>query len=211
MVNKENFNKSLVAFKEMSNRINNQLNQFTKISEGLHNKINSAIEPMRITMERFQEWNKVVFDKLEPTLKVLKKIGENHQKGKRIRGEIITSVIDLDELMEEIIVNLFIRDEKKEDFIEFVLNDEGFSSFFKKKILDRSGLLREHKNLSKNIGTLIEIRNTLAHSKYRPSVETVTVLHQKKIKDINDLKKEFDNIFKEVIGKLKEILKKISK
>lgn len=165
------------------------------------------VKPMQKTMEKAQKFWK----KMQPILEVLKKVKENDEKARKIRGEIITSIIILEDLMEEIILELFVKENKKEDFSKIILTDENFSSGFKKKILDKSGLLKKEKNLSKKIQILLEIRNSVAHSKYRPNAQTVEILYKKKITDIFDLEKVFQEIFKEVIEKLNKISKEIKK
>ena len=140
---------------------------------------------------------------------IVKKIQDNHKEGKEIRGEIITSIIDLDEILEEIILKRYVKNELFDEFTNNMLNDESCSSFLKYKFIARSGLLDKHEGLKKNIQTLLEIRNIIAHSKYQPTVQTVEILHKNQVKDIQSLKKEFDSIFENTMKMLEEVLKSI--
>ena len=203
---KPDIEKSLEAFRKMSENINAQMKPLIDYSVDFHEKFEKAFEPMRETMEKFQQWNEIMFAKLKPTLEIIKKIQDNHKEGKEIRGEIITSVIDLDEILEEIILKKYVKEESYDEFTANMLNDESCSSFLKYKVLARSGLLDKHEGLKKNIQTLLEIRNIIAHSKYQPTVQTVEILHKNQVKDIQSLKKEFDSIFEDTIKKLEEVL-----
>jgi len=201
--------KNLESFRKLRESINEQIRPLTQFSEELQRKMQVAFEPIRQMAERFQQWNEIMFERLKPTLEVIRKIQENHKEGKAIRGEIITSVIDLDELLEAIILKKYIKEELFDEFTTNMLNDESCSSFLKYKVVARSGLLDKHKGLKKNIQTLLEIRNIIAHSKYQPTVQTVEILHKNKVKDIQSLKKEFDSIFEETMKQLQEILDSI--
>lgn len=207
--NKPDIEKSLEAFRKMSENINAQMKPLIDFSVDFHEKFEKAFEPMRQTMEKFQQWNEIMFAKLKPTLEIIKKIQDNHKEGKEIRGEIITSIIDLDEILEEIILKKYVKTELFDEFTNNMLNDESCSSFLKYKVVARSGLLDKHVGLKKNIQTLLEIRNIIAHSKYQPTVQTVEILHKNKVKDIQSLKKEFDSIFEDTMKKLEEVLKSI--
>ncbi|PIO03286.1 hypothetical protein COT48_05470, partial [Candidatus Woesearchaeota archaeon CG08_land_8_20_14_0_20_47_9] len=168
-----------------------------------------AFEPMRQMAERFQQWNEIMFERLKPTLEVIRKIQENHKEGKAIRGEIITSVIDLDEILEAIILKKYVKEELFDEFTTNMLNDESCSSFLKYKVVARSRLFDKYEGLKKNIQTLLEIRNIIAHSKYQPTVQTVEILHKNEVKDIQSLKKEFDSLFEDTMKKLQEVLDSI--
>ena len=205
MEDKSTLKDNLKVFKKMSEQINAQLKPLTEFSDSLTKQMDAAFEPIRQTIDRFQEWNKLLFEKLKPTLEVIKKIQDNHRVGKEIRGAIITDVIDLDEMLEKIILKRYIKDEFHEELSMNMFNDEGFSSFLKMKVIVRSGLMGEYEGLSKNIQTLLEIRNIIAHSKYRPTVQTVKILHKDEVKDLQTLKQKFDEIFKEVMGKLDKV------
>lgn len=207
MIDKEKIKaieKNFEAFRRMGMIIDAQMKPITQFSEEFHRKMEVAFEPMRQMAERLQQWNKIMYEKLKPTLEVIRKIQQNHKEGKEIRGEIITSVIDLDELLEAIILKKYVKEELHDEFTLNMLNDESCSTFLKYKVVARSGLLDKHEGLKKNIQTLLEIRNIIAHSKYQPTVQTVEILHENKIKDIQSLKKEFDSIFKDTMEKLQK-------
>jgi hypothetical protein len=205
MEDKSSLKDNLDAFRKMSEQINAQLKPLTEFSESLTKQMDAAFEPIRQTIDKFQEWNKLLFEKLKSTLEVIKKIQDNHTEGKEIRGAIITDVIDLDEMVEKIILKRYIKDEFHDELSVNMFNDEGFSSFLKMKVLVRSGLISEYNGLSKNIQTLLEIRNIIAHSKYRPTVQTVEILHKEEVKDLQTLKQKFDETFKEVMGNLEKV------
>ena len=207
MIDKEKIKaieKNFEAFRRMGVIIDEQMKPITQFSEEFHRKMEMAFEPMRQMAERFQQWNEIMFEKLKPTLEVIRKIQQNHKEGKEIRGEIIASVIDLDELLEAIILKKYVKEELHDEFTLNMLNDESCSTFLKYKVVARSGLLDKHEGLKKNIQTLLEIRNIIAHSKYQPTVQTVEILHENKIKDIQSLKKEFDSIFEDTMEKLQK-------
>jgi hypothetical protein len=202
---KPNLESNLEAFRKMSEQINAQLKPITEFSERLNKQMELAFKPMKDMMDKFQGWNKIMFDKLKPTLEIIKKVQENHKEGKEIRGAIITDIIDLDEILEEIILKKYVKPELHEEVSINLFNDESFSSFLKMKVLARSSLIDEYDGLTKKIQTLLEIRNIIAHSKYRPTVQTVEILHKGKVKDLQSLKQNFDEIFKEVIEKLEKV------
>lgn len=207
MIDKEKIKaieKNFEAFRRMGMIIDAQMKPITQFSEEFHRKMEVAFEPMRQMAERLQQWNKIMYEKLKPTLEVIRKIQQNHKEGKEIRGEIITSVIDLDELLEAIILKKYVKEELQDEFTLNMLNDESCSTFLKYKVVARSGLLDKHEGLKKNVQTLLEIRNIIAHSKYQPTVQTVEILHKNKIKDIQSLKKEFDSIFEDTMEKLQK-------
>ena len=108
-------------------------------------------------------------------------------------------------MIEDIILKKYVKSELHEEVSVNLFNDESFSSFLKMKVLARTGLIDEYKGLTKSIQTLLEIRNIIAHSKYRPTVQTVEILHKGKVKDLQSLKQKFDEIFKEVMEKLKKV------
>jgi len=170
-------------------------------------KFNLPLESMKQLADNLEQWNKNISEKLKPTIEIIKKIQQNNKDGKEIRGAIITSVIDLDELLENIILKKYVKSELHTEFTINVFGKELFSTYFKYKVITHSGLL--DKELNKNIQNLIEIRNIIAHSKYIPTVETVQILHKTGVKDIQSLKREFDLIFYDTMDKLEEVLNKI--
>ena len=210
MADKENNLKNdIKAFREISEQLNSRLTPLVHMSEQLSVQLNASFEPIRKIMDQFEEWNKATIENLKTTLEVIHQIQQNHQEGKEIRGEIITDIIDLDEVFEEIILKKFVKEDFQEEFKTNMLSDENCSTGLKMKVVFRTGLLNKYAKLKDNIITLIEIRNTIAHSKYRPTVQTVEVLHKKQVSDIKTLKSTFDTMFKETISKLNEILTKI--
>jgi len=198
----EKLEKNLEAFKIMSESISTQIKSLTDIPLKINEQLNQSLAPINNILESFNSWNEAISNKLKTTLEVIKKIQENHKEGKEIRGAIITDIIDLDELMEEIILKKYVKEEFHDEVTINMLNDEGFSSFLKLKVLIRSGLIDE---LKKNVETLLGIRNIIAHSKYRPTVQTVEILHKDKIKDLTTLKQKFDEIFTDVMEKLEKV------
>lgn len=204
--NKIAIEKNLEAFRKLSESINAQMKPFMN-STDFYERFEKAFEPARMAMEKFQQWNEVMLEKLKPTLEAIRKIQENHKEGKEIRGDIVTSVIDLDYILEEIIVKKYVKPELQDEFIRNMLNDEGCSSFLKMKVVFRSGLL--DKGLKTNIQTLLETRNIVAHSKYIPTVQTVVILQKDKIADLQTLKNKFDLIFRDSMNKLNEISRNI--
>lgn len=201
--------RTLSAFKIISEQINLQLQPIKIFPEKTLQIMDSALEPARIAIEKIQQLNETVNKQVEITLKAIKKIQENHKVGKEIRGEIVTSIIHLDEMLEEIILKKYVKEELFDEFTTNMLNDESCSSSLKYRVVARSGLMDKHEGLKNNIQTLLEIRNIIAHSKYQPTIQTVEVLHKNQVKDIQSLKKEFDSIFLDVIQKLDDILKRI--
>jgi hypothetical protein len=171
--------------------------------DNLINRLNESFEPLRQVQRQFVEINERVSKPLKPMLELIKNIQKNNTKGKKIRGEVITAVIDLENILDEIIMEKYIKSDLMGDFENFALSDESFSIFLKFKIVARTIPL--DKKMKNNIQTLIETRNILAHSKYVPTIDTVKIFHKNGVKDISSLKTEFDKIFFEVKKTLQEI------
>lgn len=135
---------------------------------------------------------------------ILKQLKANDEKANRLRGEIVNSIIQLDELMEEIILLKFINEYKRELFAEIFL-DEMFSSGLKWKILKNTGIFDS--GLASEVQLLIELRNSVAHSKYTLSIYSVEILHKRKeIKDLLTLEQEFSKTRDLVFEKLNKII-----
>ncbi|MFH0875025.1 MAG: hypothetical protein V1859_03745 [archaeon] len=164
-------------------------------------------------MAQMDGWSKAMYESLKPTLEIIHqiqiKLKERNDEAINIRGEIVTTSIDLDEAIEEILLKRYIIKERHVEISNNLFNDEGCSSFLKLKVLNRSGLIEEYDGLKKKIQTLYEIRNLVAHSKYFPTVETVQLLHKDGIKDIQTMKKTFYELFGEVIPILEAVSKKL--
>ena len=56
----------------------------------------------------FDPFEKFMLEKLQPTIEAIEKIQKNHKEGKEIRGEIITSIIDLEVLLELLIAKKYV-------------------------------------------------------------------------------------------------------
>jgi hypothetical protein len=191
------------TFKTMGDLFKTSMAPSLQVYAEFQESIDKVYKPSRETMKKFEEWRENLITRLKPTLDIIEKIQRNQKEAKEIRGEVVTSIIDLDDALKGIILKKYIKDEVLDEFSENMLDDEACSIFLKYKVLVHSGLLE--KDLRRNVQTLIEIRNTLAHSKYRPTIETIQVLHKRKVKDISSLKQEFDSIFEHTMKQLEEI------
>ena len=84
---KPNLESNLEAFRKMSEQINAQLKPITEFSERLNKQMELAFKPMKEMIDQFQGWNKIMFDKLKPTLEIIKKVQDNHKEGKESREQ----------------------------------------------------------------------------------------------------------------------------
>ena len=197
--------RNLSAFKEMAEIINMQIQPMVQMSVEVQKSIETALAPAITAIELVKQRSKEISEQLRITFEIIRKIQENHKEGKEIRGEIVTSIIDLDKVLEEIILRKYVKNGLHDEFTQNMLNDESCSSFLKYKVVARSGLIDQE--VKKNIQILIEIRNIIVHSKYRPTIQTIEILHKEGVKDIQTLKNQFDSIFGYTITKLEEVLK----
>ena len=188
----------------MGEQVQAQFNPATYMSDQMRASLEASFQPVN---DLTKQLTKNMREILKPTFEVIKKIQEKHEEGKDIRGAIVTDIIDLDELLEEIILERYVKEDLRDEFSRNLLNSESCSTAFKMKIVNRSGLLNDTPGLKTNLQTLIEIRNTVAHSKYRPTIQTVEVLHKKKISNLKSLKDEFDKIYADTIKKLEGLSK----
>lgn len=201
-------------FRHMSDLLNEKIkicDDFNKKFGGIREAYNKEAGIAKKILDKYKNTFEEVaklFKEQNLMFERIKKVAENNKKGKQIRGEIITSMISIDLIIEEIILKKYIKKEYTEEFSENFLNHRDCTSFLKREFLKKSGLFDQYPSLKTNIETLYSIRNSLAHSKYKLTVETVILLHKKKLTDIISLKKIFDGIYMDTFNKLDEILSK---
>ncbi|WP_370574385.1 hypothetical protein [Methanomethylovorans sp.] len=166
-------------------------------------------KPMCIDANKIHDARREYTDGVRDIIEVVKQFHETDKKARKIRGDIVAAIIDLDDIIEEMILKKYVKTELHDEFRAYVLNQNSCSSSFKYEIVNMSGLL--DKNLKEDILRLFEIRDMAAHFKYKPTVDTVEIfrLHKNETKNIQSLKKEFDSIFKNTMTKMKEVLRDI--
>ena len=133
-------------------------------TDRIKKQIDIALAPVEY-IKRNMMWTDSLLERFKPVLSVIKKIQDNHEEGKEIRGHIVTSIIDLDEMFDEIILKKYVKDEVQQEFVMNMLSDESCSTGLKMKTVFGTGLLNNYQGLEKDIRSLINIRNTVAHSK----------------------------------------------
>ena len=140
---KKDIESQLDVFRKASEHIREKINPMVHISDQIRESLEASFQPMKEFMDRYNQWNEALFEKLKSTLEVIRTIQEKHKEGKDIRGAIVTDIIDLDELLEEIILRRYVIKEQWDEFNTNLLNDESCSTAFKMKVVNRTGLLKD--------------------------------------------------------------------
>lgn len=150
---------------------------------------------------------------MENAGKILMELYINNKTAREMRGDAITSIIILEEVLEEILLEIYVKKGMHNDFRKTLFREEGFSIYLKYKLVKKSGKL--DKNTASSIETLIRMRNIFAHSKFTISAEAVQLFYKwdgkNTIKDIKTFKEKFDELFKDTINELYKVLEDINK
>ena len=180
--------------------------------------LKASLEPLRRAHEFRENFREI--------LKAFaKQVEEKNEEAIKIRGEVVTAIIDLDDILEEVLLKKYIKEELRDEFRKNMLNDESFSSHLKYKVVKGSGLLDEYdkknnlkkgeKRLATQINELLTWRNIFAHCKHDFAessfdIELAYKLNGKdKVSDIKELKINFDFLYKDTMSKLEDILKNL--
>ena len=196
--------------RQVVKELKERLNPATQCFKIVNDSMKKLAEDFNPTVKIMEGITKSLTKSLKPTFELIEKIQESNKKGKKIRGEIITDIIDLDELLEFIIATKYVMPDLEDEFITKALNDRGFSSKLKFDIVRKSGLL-DGLEITNKIEALYTIRNVMAHKRYHPTVEAVMVFHKEKMTSLQSLKDRFDEIYKEVKEKLEALLEDLEK
>lgn len=184
--------------KEMAERVLSSFRQFANVG--------------KIMAEQFSNAQKTVAKSFEPIFKVIKKVKENNEASKVVRGHIVTTAIDLDDLLEDVITKYFIIEEKKDKFLQNVLSLEHVSSYLKYKIVKSIEPFSSDSEFKRKVQLIYEIRNVCAHSKYVPTFNGVfleiseDIYKKTQTYDIEELKSIVDEAFEVVKTKIENFL-----
>lgn len=127
------------------------------------------------------------------------------QKVKKIRGHVINEFLDIECLIENLIERYYVQFEKENEFHFHVM--PRISTRTKIGILRYILSESKYKSMFKKIRRMLEIRNLVAHS-MNIIAQTKIIVPRKTPSmppDLEDLKKEFDKLYKELFNELSQI------
>lgn len=154
-----------VLDKDDEKRIKQSIQDEKRTSETIHSDVRKIISPYK---PLFETSGQILSDINDEFVKIMHDIIIELEKvnthTRKIRGNIISDMIDLESRMDSIILAHYVKPEHREMFLE-LLAKESFNLMFKKVALDKSGLLEPYDSLSYKLEFLIQVRNTIAHQK----------------------------------------------
>ncbi len=133
--------------------------------------------------------------------KVLEKVAQ-------YRGVIIHDSINIEALIDSIIINYFIKENKHSEFLTKVVEDENFSFGLKINILEKLNL-ETYKEFIQDVRRINAIRNIFAHC-LPGSFTTGALFYYNKNKKTHELK-ELEEFHKEFLEKLKKVDEQLTK
>ena len=198
----ENNDKSINSLEEAMNEVVSAITRELKIAPN-------------ITTEVANDYAKT----LKECAKKLMQYDYAEKEARMIRGEIITSVIDIDIILEEIIIKLYIKEEMTDKFGRNMLDHSSCTSELKFHVVNESGLLKPYTGLRNRIEKLYTVRNIVSHSRHVSLGKDVRLLCQRETEDgtkfglvgIKEFKEAFDTVYEKTITELRNISKSLDK
>lgn len=146
----------------------------------------------------------------ETSGEVFKRLSDTEKRAESIVGKIISDAIWTENILNDIFVIFFIKKERQNLFANKIITMENFTARMKIELLRQSGIFKD-KEVVEPIKKVFEIRNIVAHC-YRGNWQGEILEHHRKgYLDLIQLKKEFEQNYKKVVGILVMIFNDLNK